>query len=510
MNWRVVLGNLGTILRLFSFTLLVPVAFGLFLEPRTVATPLGLDVAATTLPFLATAGVTLLIGLLLERVGLPTDFRDREAYVLVGIGWIACTLVAAAPYILTGTISNPADAFFEAMSGLTTTGASVLTPPLETIPAGVHIWRAMTQWLGGMGIVVLTVAVLSRLASAGARLMRAELPGGKVDRVTPSIIQTARSLFKVYALLSGVLFLILLGLFTWHTNAPTSPVLDAVVHTFTTMSTGGFSTQSSSIETYGAPAVEITILVFMVLAGTNFALTYRALRGQVGALWQDEEFRFFLTILAVGTGLLTATLMLAPRNASFWMDHGGRSIWTAIRLAAFQAASIVTTTGYSTADFSQWPELARFLIVFFMFVGGSAGSTGGSIKVVRALLMFKVLRAELQRIAHPRAVLPIRLGKEALSSLTLQRVIVFIFTYLTLFVAGTVIFLALEPVSVIEGVSAVAASIGNIGPGLDIVGPASNYAAISDPGVVLLALLMWIGRLELFAVLVLFSPETYH
>lgn len=510
MNWRVVIGNLGTIHRLFSFTLLVPVILGLFLEPRTVATPIGVDLAATTLPFLATAGGTLLIGLLLEMVGLPTDFRDREAYVLVGIGWISCTLVAAAPYLLTGTITNPADAFFEAMSGLTTTGASILSPPLETIPAGVHVWRAQTQWLGGMGIVVLSVAVLSRLASAGARLMRAELPGGKVDRVTPSIIQTARSLFKVYALLSGVLFLILLGLFTWHTTAPTSPVLDAVVHTFTTMSTGGFSTQSSSIETYGAPAVEMTILVFMVLAGTNFALTYRALRGQVGALWEDEEFRFFLTILAVGTGLLSATLLLAPRDAGFWMDHGGRSILTAVRLAAFQAVSIVTTTGYSTADFSQWPELARFLIVFFMFVGGSAGSTGGSIKIVRALLMFKVLRAELQRIAHPRAVLPIRLGKEAFSSLTLQRVIVFIFTYLTLFVAGTVILLALEPISVVEGVSAVAASIGNIGPGLDIVGPGANYAAISDPGVVLLALLMWIGRLELFAVLVLFSPETYH
>lgn len=510
MNWRIILGNLGAILRLFAFTLLVPVALGFFLEPRTVVTPLGFSVAPTTIPFLSTAGVTALVGLLLERAGLRADFRDREAYVLVGIGWIACTVVAAVPYMLTGTITNPANAFFEAMSGLTTTGASVLTPPLETLPAGVHVWRAQTQWLGGMGIVVLTVAVLSRLASAGARLMRAELPGGKVDRVTPSIIETARSLWKVYALLSGVLFVLLLGLFTWHTNAPTDPVLDAVVHTFTTMSTGGFSTQSSSIETYGAPAVEMTILVFMVLAGTNFALTYRALRGQVGALWEDEEFRFFLTILAVGAGLLATILMMAPRDAAFWADHGGRSVWTALRLGAFQAATIVTTTGYSTADFSQWPELARFLIVFFMFVGGSAGSTGGSIKVVRALIMFKVLRAELRRIAHPRAVLPIRLGKVALDSLTLQRVIVFIFTYVTLFVAGTLILLALEPMSVIDGVSAVAASIGNIGPGLGVVGPAANYAAVSDPGLVVLAVLMWIGRLELFAVLVLFTPETYH
>ena len=504
MNWRVITGNLGTILRLFALTLLVPLTASLIFEPLDATGPVGIPLADTTLPFLYTFLGTLAVGFLLERVGITTEFRDKEAYVLVGIGWISCTLVAAVPYLLTGVITNPAEAFFEAMSGITTTGASVLRPPLEVIPAGVHVWRAMTQWLGGIGIVVLSVAVLSRLASAGARLMQAEVPGGKVDRVTPSIIQTARSLWKVYAGLSGLLLVVLLLVFFRQTGSWMDAGLDAIVHTFTTMSTG-----SSSIETYDAPLVEWVILVFMVAAGTNFALIYRASRGKPTSLWKDDEFRFYLLILGVGTLVVTGVLLFGSTSPSFWADHGGRSWWTALRLAAFQTTSIVTTTGFSTANFDAWPEVGRFIMLFFMFVGGSTGSTGGSIKIARVLLLFRMLKAELRRIAHPRAVLPIRIGREVMNSLTLQRVTVFIFAYLTLFIVGTVLILLLEPMSLLDGASAVAASIGNIGPGLGAVGPASNYADLSDAGTVLLALMMWLGRLELFAVLVLFEPETY-
>lgn len=509
MRWRVVLGNLGTMLRLFSLALLVPLTLGLVFEARTVSTPFGVGLAPTTWAFFTTFAVTLFLGVLLERLGVAADFRDKEAYVLVGIGWIACTLVAAAPYILTGVLTRPADAFFEAMSGLTTTGASVIQPPLEVVPASVHVWRALTQWLGGMGIVVLSVAVLSRLASAGARLMQAELPGGRVDRLRPSIKQTAVSLWKVYASLSAALAVILFALFWRESGDLSLAALDALLHTFTTLSTGGFSRASSSIQTYDAPAIEVTIIVFMVLAGTNFALTYRAVRGRPGALLRDVEFRFFLSVLAVGTAVVTGVLLLAPSDSAFWTQHGGRGVLTALRVAAFQTVSIVTTTGFSTSNFDQWPELGRFLLLFFMFVGGSAGSTSGSVKIVRVLILFHVLKAELRRIAHPRAVIPIRMGHDVIDSLTLQRVIVFVFAYLTVFIAGTVLLLALEPLSVIEGAAGVAATLGNIGPALGSLGPASNYAALSDVSTVMLALLMWVGRLELFAVMVLFTPETY-
>lgn len=509
MNWRVVLGNLGTMLRLFSLSLLVPLVVSLVYEPWTDPTGLGFSLPATSDAFLFPFALTLLAGVLLERLGLAVEFRDREAYVLVGIGWIACTAVAAIPYVISGVLPNPVDAFFEAMSGITTTGASLITMDYGAVPASVHVWRGLTQWIGGMGIVVLSVAVLARLASAGARLMQAELPGGKVDRVRPSIKQTARSLWKVYSSLSAALFVILVVLFLREGLAFPTAVLDAMVHTFTTLSTGGFSTQGSSIEAYNAPLVELAILVFMVLAGTNFALTYRAVRGRPGALFRDAEFRFFLTILAVGTAVITAALLFTPLEAKAWEAHGGRSFLTALRLAAFQATSIITTTGYSTANFDAWPELARFLLLFFMFVGGCTGSTSGSIKVARVLILFRLLKAELRRISHPRAVLPVRVGHDVIDSRTIQRVAVFIFAYLTAFIAGTVLLLALEPVSVLDGASAVAASLGNIGPGLGVVGPASDYAAFSDPATVLLSLLMWFGRLELFAVLVLFTPETY-
>ncbi len=510
MKGRVVVGNLGTILRLFSVTLLIPVVFGFVLEPWTATLPGGLPVPGTTPAFLWTFAGTLLTGLLLERVGRPVDFRDREAYVLVGLGWISCTVVSAIPYMLTGTITDPTEAFFEAMSGLTTTGATLLPAPLETLPAGVHVWRALTQWLGGMGIVVLTVAVLSKLASAGARLMQAELPGGEVDRVRPSVVQTARSLFKIYAGLSLVLCTILFGLVLQQTGSWHTALLDAIVHTFTTMSTGGFSTRTISIEAFNNPWIETVILVFMLLAGTNFALTYRSVMTGRLAFFDDDEFRFFLGVIAGGTLLLTLTLFFETRGFDFWTDHGGRSLLTSLRLAAFQATSIVTTTGYSTADFALWSQLGQFLILFFMFTGGSTGSTGGSIKIARVLILFRTLKAELRRIAHPRAVLPIRLGREVIDSVKLQQVIVFLFAYLTLFLVGTAAVLALEPVSVIDGASAAAASIGNIGPALGTFGPLEGYAGLNPATHLLLAGLMWLGRLELFAVLVLFTPETYH
>jgi len=255
------------------------------------------------------------------------------------------------------------------MSGLTTTGATLIDVPLETVEPSVHVWRAFTQWLGGMGVVVLTVAVLSRLAAAGARLMRAELPGGEVDRVRPGIIQTARSLWTVYACLSLALAAILFALVFEQTGSLYPAGLDVIVHTFTTMSTGRFSTRSISIQDFANPWIETTILVFMVLAGTNFAFPYRSLtRGDIG-LFDDDGFKFFLGILAAGTVALVGAIFFGTHGWQFWTEHGGRSLITSLRLAAFQAVSIVTTIGDSTANFELWLELGCSLIVFFMFLG---------------------------------------------------------------------------------------------------------------------------------------------
>ncbi len=445
-------------------------------------------------PWILTLAITSALGLVLRWLTREAEeVRVREAFLVVSLSWLLLAALGSLPYLLLGAL-GPVDAFFESMSGFTTTGATVLLD-IEGQPRSLLLWRALSQWLGGMGIIVLAIAILPKLAVGGRPLMEAEVPGLEVERLTPRIRETARALWKVYVGLSAaeLLLLMLVGL------AP----FEALAHTFTTLSTGGFGTRADSLASFPVAAQWLVVL-FILLGGTNFALLYRALRRPlrgVGTLWRDEEFRFYLAVFALITGLL-------------FLDLRGiyGSVEAALRHSAFQVASIMTTTGYASADFDRWDSPAKLLLLALMFLGGSAGSTGGSIKLVRTLLIFKVLIREVRRVLHPQAVIPIRLGSRVIDEEALRGVTAFAILYVTLFALGSIVFLLdLERVGmevpVLDAVSAVAAALGNVGPGFGIVGPMASYAPLPETSKLLLMFLMWIGRLEIFPVLVLLTRD---
>lgn len=423
------------------------------------------------------------------------EIRAREAFFVVGLSWLAVAAVGSLPYLLYGAL-RPVDAFFESMSGFTTTGATVL-PELEAQPRSLLIWRALSQWLGGMGIIVLAIAVLPKLAVGGRQLMEAEVPGLEVERLTPRIRETARLLWKVYVGLSvaETAALILTGV---------SP-FEAVAHTFTTLSTGGFGTRSTSLEPF-SPLTQWVVIIFILLGGSSFALLYRGIRERLRfgpTLARDEEFRFYMTIFAV------VTLLLALDLRGFYP-----SFEETLRHSAFQAASIMTTTGYASTDFDRWSSTAKLILLMLMFLGGSAGSTAGSIKLVRTLLIFKLMLREIRRLLHPQAVIPIRLGERVIGEEALRGIMVFAILYVTIFVVGSIVLMldvervggvGGRPLPVLDAVSAVAASLGNVGPGFGMVGPMASYAPLPETSKLFLTLLMWIGRLEVFPVLALLT-----
>jgi trk system potassium uptake protein TrkH len=475
MNLRGVLFLLGRLLLALGAALLVPAGVALLTRDGGLW------------PFLYAAGFTGVIGVALERSFRQQrdfSFGRREAFLLVTAAWITASLVGALPYIFIKGPGFIVNGLFESASGFTTTGASILSD-IEGQPASLLLWRSLTQWLGGMGIIVLGIAILPKLAIGGMELLGAEAPGPIQEKLTPRIAQTAKALWGIYALLTVVQVgaLAVCGL---------SP-LDAVNHAFTTMSTGGFSTQNTSVGQYGSAAVEVVILLFMVLAGANFALHYRLLRGRPGPLLRDPEFRLYGAILGGAAVLLTTKLIVSGQADGFF---------EALRLGTFQSATIVTTTGYATADFDAWPHFSRGLLFLLMFVGGCTGSTGGSVKVVRAMILLKKLAIDLRKLIRPHAVLPLRIGARALPEDVVTSVTTFMLLFLGLFGAGGLL-LAFMGLDLVSAFSASAACLGNIGPGFGEVGPMQNYAALAAPAKLMLTALMLIGRLELYTVLVL-------
>ena len=466
----------------------------------------------------------------------------KEALATVGLGWILAGVLGSLPFLFSGTERSPgvrlsvADALFESVSGFTTTGATVLTqledhgrsvqetasrdaagsPSGETgklVPRCILFWRSFTHWLGGMGIIVLFVAVLGHLGAGGKALMRREVPGPISENVRPRVRETAVVMWVIYMLISFVLTSILM--------CEGMSLYDALCHTFGTMATGGFSTYNASIGHFQSPLIEATLVLFMGLAGTNFSLYYLCLRKQdtnasrgifarMAPLFRDPEFRLYLCILATAILLLTATLILNRNYATFA---------TAARHATFTTVAIMTTTGYGTEDFTQWSEFAKGLLLLLMFIGGCAGSTGGGIKVVRFLLFAKIVLLEIEQAFRPNVVRPLRIAGVTLDKSLRHEVVVYFSLILLVFLSGWMILVAIEPVAqwqkeghsesekLIDCASAVAASLNNIGPGLGVLGPHGNYAEFSEQGKLLLALLMLMGRLELFAILVLLVPS---
>ncbi len=436
--------------------------------------------------FLASIIITALAGGLMALRGSGGgNVGYREGFAVATFGWMLLAAFGSLPYILSGVLPNPVDAYFETMSGFTTTGASVITD-LEVLSRGILFWRSLTHWLGGMGIIVLTVALIPSLKIAGLQMFKAEVPGPTKSKVLPRIAQTSRELYKIYLVITAaeILLLKLAGM-NW---------FDSFIHTFGTVATGGFSSKNASIAAYNSFLIELIIVVFMIISGINFALHYYSLRGNFRPALKDPEVRLYVAILSVSFCLVALDLV----------NSAGFSGEKAAREALFQVTSIMTTTGYATADFDQWPSMSRALLLLLMFVGGCAGSTGGSIKVSRILIMFKGISRQFVKLLHPQAVIPVRIGREIVHQEVLDNVQTFFFMYM-LIMGGAVLFVTSLGVDLISAVSAVAATLGNVGPGLGAVGPAANYASLPLAVKALLSLCMVVGRLEIYTVVIIFT-----
>jgi len=478
--------NLRSVVKVLGFLLLVTA--GSLLLPAVVAL---LYRENDWIWFLASAGIGAVVGggTLVVLRDAP-DLRIREGFAVVAFGWLCVGLLGAFPFWLSGQIPSFTDAAFESISGFTTTGASILTD-IESHSHGTLFWRALSHWLGGMGIVLLAVAILPLLGVGGMQLYRAEVPGPVAERLTPRIRETAKLLWAVYFLLTvlEIAALMIAGMGPF----------DAICHSFATMATGGFSNHNASVGGYSSSAVEWIIIVFMLLAGTNFSLHYLALTGRLRVYHKDEEFRFYLSIILVCT-LLLAGVLTVNHFYSAWHDT--------VRHTLFQVISILTTTGFGTSDYLLWPPVAHALLLILMTVGGCAGSTGGGIKVMRVLILLRHAKLELLKMLHPLGVFTLWFNNRALSPSLITNVLGFFLLYMVVYIAGVLI-LTFGGRDLVTSVGATAATLGNIGPGLGLVGPTSNYALLMDWEKWLLVLFMLIGRLEIFTVLVLFLPGAW-
>ena len=435
------------------------------------------------------AFITLIVGFVLWAAFRLCNktVSKREGFLIVTFGWIAFSVFGALPFYISEGIPSYTDAFFETISGFTTTGASILND-IEALSHGLLFWRSLIQWLGGMGIIVLSLVILPILGIGGMQLFSAEVPGPAPDKIHPRVKETAKRLWGVYCVFTAAEIVLL-----W---AGGMSLYDAVCHSFTTMATGGYSTKQASIAAYGSPFIHYVISIFMIIAGVNFTLSYFALHLKFKNIWRNEEFRWYISFIGFFTLLITLIVYFS-NNYTFEK---------AFRDSLFQVSSIITTTGFATVDYMQWVTPAWVLLLILMFFGGSAGSTGGSVKIIRIVLMMKNGLLELKRMVHPNAIIPVRIDKYAVKPEILSNVLAFISVYLIITLLG-VITIAFLGYDFETSVGAVAATLGNIGPGIGKVGPIENYAHFSDTAKWIFSFLMLVGRLELFTVLVLLSPS---
>ncbi len=498
-----VIGAIGAITRLFSLAFLVPLLVALLYEPFDVSW-WRIHLPRNAVVFIVCAVATLVLGHAMQSLAKWNDqaaYRDRDAVLTVGLGWLWLCAVGMMPFVLSGVLANPLDAYFETMSGLTTTGATVITARLETVPASIMMWRALLQFIGGMGIVVLSVAVLARFTQGGIQLLQAEAPGPTVTRLAPRLAQTARILWGVYLGMAAVLFVLLLGAMAHAGLGAKAAIYDALLHTFTTMSTGGFSNHDASIAHYDDWLIEAIIIVFMLAAAVNFTLHYRLVVGRSAEMLRDPEWRLFMAVY-LGTVVLIAANLAAS----------GTGAMEALRSSAFTVASLISSTGFATADFDAWPAFAKLTLLFIMVTGGTAGSTAGGLKHVRALVILKLVRQQFQRIMHPKAVNPSRLGGRIIQPATAMAAGGFLLAYVAVWIIGSVALLLVDPAHFHDPIDAASASISalsNMGPGFGVVGPSNNFAGLTAASEVILAMEMWFGRLEVFTALLVFTPETW-
>ena len=476
MNFSLVFKILGRTLLLEGFALLLPTG---------VALLYGEDIR----PFLYTILILLVVGGLLSLLRASRQFFAREGFFTVALTWVMFGVFGALPFWFSGQFGSYIDCLFETISGFTTTGASVLTA-VEGLPMGLLFWRSFTHWLGGMGVLVLTAALLPSLGVEGTYLIQAESPGPVPSKLVPRSSTSSKILYGIYLAMTVVetLLLRLVGL----------PWFDAVVSAFGTAGTGGFSVRNLSIGAYDNPAAEVIITIFMLLFSVNFTIYFLLLSRKWRQALASDELRFFLLIVAGSIVLIT--LNIVPQYGGF--------TWESLRHAAFQVASIISTTGYATANFDLWPEFSRFLIFVLMLVGACAGSTGGGMKCSRVLVLFKSIRREIRQIIHPRSVNLVRLDGQTLEEGTVRSICVFCGAYVMVTLMASLI-VGLDNFTFDTTITAVVSCVSNIGPGLEMVGPMGNFSAFSDLSKLVLSLCMVIGRLEIFPILVLFSKNAW-
>lgn len=478
MHWRYILKTIGMLILFIGGTMTVPLGFALFTNDPCL------------LPTIQAMGTTLGGGTILAAIFRHAEsetINQREGMAIVAIGWMAIGLFGALPFYFSGAPFSFVNAIFESVSGFTTTGSTILTD-IEALSRGMLLWRSFIQWLGGMGIIVLSIAILPFLGVGGMQLYKAEVPSPVPDKLKPRIRETAVILWKVYAVftIAEVLLLFLGGM----------SLFDALNHAFTTLPTGGFSTRNASVAHFNSVYIDAVIIFFMLLAGINFSLHYQLLKGRPMTFWKDSECRFFLAMCMV------LTLAVGVNIYRTVYPEAGQ----ALRYAAFQVVSIVTTTGYATADYELWPPMSQIILFFCMFVGASAGSTGGGMKCVRIILCFKYCYKELFSMIHPRAVTHIKISGKTVPDGVVRSVLGFLALYMALFALGTLLLAGLG-VDFVTALGAVAATIGNIGPGFGMVGPVETYSQIPYWGKWLLSWCMLLGRLEIYTLIILVVPE---
>lgn len=479
MNYGIVLKVLGSILIVESILMLPSYFIAIYTN--------GADKSA----FLFAILLTFIIGLfLLLRKKVSNQISAKDGLAIVTLGWIVVSLLGAIPLYVAGTTNNYVDAFFEIVSGFTTTGATIFTD-VEALPLGTLFWRSLTHWIGGMGILVFTLALLPALGIGGFQILKAEAPGPVAGKIAPRVRDTAKILYTTYFILTlaQVILLYLGGM----------SLFDSFVYTFGTVGTGGFATKNTSLGYYNSTYIHLVIAFFMIISGINFSHLHSLFKGRIKDVLKDDELRLYLGIIVVSTILIAINL---------FFNNFYDSMATSIRDSFFQVSSIITTTAYTTVDFDLWPSFSKGILFLLMFIGGSAGSTAGGMKIIRILVMLKLIRREISRTFHPRAILPIKINGKVMGNERVAGINSFLALYMLIFVVSSLL-VTLEGIDIHSATSTVVAALSNIGTGFGFIGPAHNYAGFHQITKIFLTALMLLGRLELFTIIALIAPKNW-
>ena len=478
MNYKMVMKIIGNVLKYELGLLIIPIVISLYYKEAEVKS------------FIFTILLMSPIAIALCKVRTTkNEMYAREGFLTVGLTWITISFVGALPFVFSGSIPSIVDAIFETVSGFTTTGATILTE-VQSLPNGILFWRSFTHWIGGMGFLIFILALIPSLGNNSIHLLKAESPGPNPGKIVPRIKDTAKILYVIYFILTMIetVLLKIAGL-SW---------FDSALHAVGTAGTGGFSNMNASVAAFNNPAVEWIITIFMILFGVNFALYFQMIKGNKKDVLKSEELRYYILMVLVSIVLIAINII----------DFNGGDISKSIRDSSFQVASIITTTGYATADFNLWPTLSKMILIMLMFAGAMAGSTGGGIKTVRIVIIFKAIKREIDKILHPKRVKSVKMDGKVIDEDTIHGVFLFLGGYIIISLIAMFI-VALDGFDLVTTSTSVIATISNIGPGLEMVGPIGNFSEFSPLSKIALSFCMLAGRLEIYPMLIMFSPSIW-